>query len=260
MDKNTLRDIFYQHDGRLIHKWDQYFDIYEHYFEKYKGKEINILEIGISHGGSIQLWRKYFGEKINLFAIDFNPECQQFEDDRTKVFIGSQTDTQFLDRVISTLPVMDVIIDDGGHTMQQQIVSFEKLFMTLKEGGLYLVEDTHTSYWHAFHGGLRKKGSFIEYAKDRIDSLYDEHVDDKSQIIISEITENINSIAFYDSVVVFEKKKRNKPFHIQKGTETINPYVAATELKKATLWMKLKAKFFGTNNNSFWNNHKGKIS
>lgn len=244
MENETLRNIFYTHEGRLIHKWDHYFEIYEKYFSKYKGKKLNILEIGISHGGSLQLWKKYFGDQVSIYAIDINPECKQFEDENTKIFIGSQSDRDFLDEVISQLPELDIVIDDGGHTMLQQIVSFEMLYLKVREGGLYMVEDTHTSYWYKFHGGLKSPGTFIEYSKDLIDSLYEDHVPNKNEIIINNITKHINAITFYDSVVVFEKLKRRNAFHISKGEETINSYIP-TDMKKKSLLMKIQSVFGG---------------
>ncbi len=99
-----LKDIFYSHQGRNVHKWDHYFDIYEKYFSRYVGKEINILEIGISQGGSIELWKKYFGDKVNIFAMDINPECKTFEDKNVKIFIGSQEDETFLKQMMQELP------------------------------------------------------------------------------------------------------------------------------------------------------------
>ena len=125
MQESKLRALFYNHEGKQIHKWDHYFDIYERFFSKYICAEINLLEIGISHGGSLQLWKKYFGDKVNVYAIDINPECKKLEEERVKIFIGSQEDPQFLQQVASTSPAMDIIIDDDGHTMKQQIVSFE---------------------------------------------------------------------------------------------------------------------------------------
>jgi cephalosporin hydroxylase len=257
MNSNKLRELFYNHEGKLIHKWDHYFDIYEKYFSKYIGQELNILEIGISHGGSLQLWKKYFGDKVNIFAIDINPECKKLEEERIKIFIGSQEDKVFLQEVKKNLPALDIIIDDGGHTMNQQIVSFEILFLKLKNEGIYLIEDTHTSYWYEFHGGLKKANSFIEYSKDMIDSLYEEHVMNKNKININENTQNIYGISFYDSIVVFEKKLRPKPFHLRKGSETIDPYVPK-ELKKPSLILKIKQRFFGRIN-TFKENDKGKI-
>ena len=242
MHNESLRDLFYSHRGNLIHKWDHYFDIYEKYFAKYRGQKVNMLEIGISHGGSMQLWKKYFGANVHVYAIDINPDCKKLEEENTTIFIGSQSDEEFLENVASQLPELDFIIDDGGHTMDQQRVSFESLYMKVKEGGLYLVEDTHTSYWTEFHGGLKNPNSFIEQSKHLVDSLYDSHVIDKSKVTINEITNHINSIAFYDSIVVFEKQLRKKPFHKQIGKKTIKPY-EPTELKKETWFESFMSRF-----------------
>lgn len=259
MEANNLRDIFYQHDGRLIHKWDHYFEIYERYFSKYRGQKLNILEIGISHGGSLQMWKKYFGNDINVYAMDINPECKQFEDENTKIFIGSQSDPKFLSKVIKELPDLDIVIDDGGHTMIQQKVSFEMLYLKVKEGGVYLVEDTHTSYWYEFHGGLKKPSTFIEYSKNLIDSLYRDHILKQDKLILNEITDHINCISFFDSVVVFEKLKRQTAFHIRKGKKVIAPYTPP-ELKKETIWMKIKGRLFGRPENKFITNDKGNLN
>jgi len=259
MNNETLREIFYNHQGRLVHKWDHYFEIYERYFSKYKGQKLNILEIGISQGGSLQLWKKYFGDGVNIFAIDINPECKKFEEDGTKIFIGSQSDRHFLAELIDQLPALDIILDDGGHTMEQQKVSFEMLYSKVKDGGLYIVEDTHTSYWYEFHGGVKKPGTFIEHAKDMIDSLYEDHVVNKDKIITNDITRNVNAISFYDSVVVFEKLERKNAFHIRRGEETIRSYVP-TELKKPSFVMHLRRSLFGKRQHTFTKNDKGKIS
>lgn len=256
MENKTLREIFYQHDGRLIHKWDHYFEIYEKYFSKYKGEKVNILEIGISHGGSLQLWKKYFGKQAHFYAIDINQECKQFSDENTTIFIGSQSDPNFLNDVVSQLPVLDIVIDDGGHTMIQQKISFEILYHKVKNGGVYLVEDTHTSYWNEFGGGLKNSKSFIEYSKNLIDSLYEHHVPNHSKPSINSITKHINSISFYDSIVVFEKQLREKPFHIRKGEETITSY--DPKLKKSFL-NSVKTRIFGREVPSFERNNKGKI-
>ncbi len=258
MKTPSLRELFYSHDGNLIHKWDHYFDIYEKYFSKYRGKELNILEIGISHGGSLQLWKKYFGDGVNIYAIDINPECQKFEDDQTKIFIGSQSDRQFLESVISQIPLMDIIIDDGGHRMDHQLVSFEMLYMKVKEGGIYLVEDTHTSYWTEFYGGLRNPGSFIEKSKGLIDSLYESHIHEKERIETSDVARHIQSIAFYDSIVVFEKHLRAAPFHTQVGHDAIVPFDPVAKRKPSFLEV-LFSKFKKKQRHTFEVNDRGRL-
>lgn len=257
METGTLRDIFYQHKGRLIHKWDHYFEIYERYFSAYKGKEISMLEIGISHGGSIELWKKYLGDKIHIYAIDVNPECKKFEDDQTTIFIGSQSDPEFLHKVLQQMPDLDFIIDDGGHTMVQQKVSFETLFLKVKEGGIYLVEDTHTSYWRKFYGELRHPGSFIEYCKSLVDSLYEHHLVSKDKVLLNDITRHINCIAFYDSIIVFDKKLRDNPFHIKVGQETIAP-TEPPEIRQKSPLERIKEKVFPTKEDPFDHTDRGK--
>ena|SRR5688572_16745625 len=238
---STLREIFHSHNGRMIHKWDHYFDIYERYFSGYRGTSVNLLEVGVSHGGSLQIWREYFGKDANIFAIDINPECKKFEDEKTSIYIGSQEDEKFLKKVIDALPQLDILIDDGGHTMNQQLVSFKNLFPVVKDGGIYLIEDTHTSYWGEYHGGYKKKSSFIEFSKGLVDQMYAWHIDNDKLVPVNYHTENINSISFYDSVVVFEKRNRQEPSHSMKGEATITP-CANPGLKKESILLQIKKK------------------
>ena len=252
----TLRELFYSHQGNLVHKWDHYFDIYEKHFSKYRGQKVNMLEIGISHGGSMQLWKKYFGEGLHIYAIDINQDCKKLEEENTTIFIGSQSDKSFLQNVASQIPDLDIIIDDGGHMMDQQLNSFETLFSKVKQGGVYLVEDTHTSYWTEFYGGLRKPGTFIEYSKNLIDPLYESHIHYDNQLDYNDITRNISCISFYDSVVVFDKELRKKPFHKQIGEMTITPYVQI-EKRKETFWESWKNKFKPKRKHSFEENDGG---
>jgi len=245
-----LKEIFEKHEGRLIHKWDHYFEIYERFFSPFRDTAMHMLEIGISHGGSLQLWRKYFGERANLYAIDINPECRQFGEEKTRVFIGSQEDPVFLAQIARTLPPLDVVLDDGGHTMNQQIVSFRHLFPLVRDGGLYIVEDTHTSYWHAFHGGFRKKGTFIEFAKGLVDDMHAWHIDNEKIQPVNTFTEHISCISFYDSIVVIEKKKRKEPFHSMKGSPVITPYTDPT-LRRESLLARIRKKLFSVKESSF---------
>ncbi|HZE85438.1 MAG TPA: class I SAM-dependent methyltransferase [Puia sp.] len=217
----SFREIFNAHSGRLIHKFDHYFEIYDRYFSKYQGKEIVILEIGIAHGGSLQIWKKYFGEKVKIYAVDINPDCKKLAEDNIQIFIGSQQDPEFLSEMIGKMPRPDIILDDGGHMMKQQITSFNMLYNHLKDGGVYVCEDTCTSYWYEYGGGLRRKGTFVEFSKKLIDSLYTSHFKNR-KITASELTKSINAIHFYDSVVVFEKRLRPEPVHVNKGEKSVN--------------------------------------
>lgn len=208
---NDLEKYFRQNNGRLIGKWIHYFDIYDKHFSQYRGKPVNILEIGVFQGGSLQMWKHYFGDKANIYGVDINPVCKEFEEKNIKIFIGSQSDRKFLRELKKAIPQVDILIDDGGHTMKQQIVTFEELFGHIKHDGIYLCEDVHTSYWIKFGGGHKRRGTFIEYSKNLIDRLNAYHSEQRS-LKANTFTESVNSIHYYDSVVVIEKCKRGVPY------------------------------------------------
>jgi hypothetical protein len=201
-----LESLFRKNNGNLIYKWSHYFDIYERFFERYVDQEVTILEIGVYRGGSLKMWKEYFGSKAQIYGVDINPECKKFEEERIQIIIGSQEDRSFLNKLKASIPKVDIIIDDGGHTMHQQIVTFEEMFDHIKDNGIYLCEDTHTSYWHTYGGGFRNPDSFIEYSKDLVDSLTGWHYGK-----VNKYTKSIKSINFFDSIVVFEKASINEP-------------------------------------------------
>ena len=168
---SQIENYFYNNEKNLIHKWDHYFEIYDRHFKKYKDKDVVLLEVGVSRGGSLQMWSDYFGKGSKFFGIDIDPRCKEFENENTKIFIGSQSDRKFLGYVKDNIPPVDILIDDGGHYMNQQIILFEELFGYVKKNGVYLCEDTHSSYWLIFGGGYKRRGTFIEYSKNFIDML-----------------------------------------------------------------------------------------
>lgn len=101
---NDLQAYFENNTDNLIYKWVHYFDIYEQYFAKYRNTEVVFLEIGVFQGGSLQMWKHYFGPKAKIYAIDINPECKKFEDEQITIFIGDQEDKEFLRYVTEQIP------------------------------------------------------------------------------------------------------------------------------------------------------------
>lgn len=218
MNNNTsdLENYFRNNTDRLIHKWNHYFDIYDRHFKRFRNKDIVILEIGVSQGGSLQMWKNYFGKDAKIYGIDIDPRCKELEEDSIKIFIGSQSDRDFLNDVKKVIPKVDILIDDGGHTMEQLRVSFEMLFDHIKSDGVYLAEDLHTCYWLPFGGGHKRKNTFIEYSKNFIDYLNAFHSKQKS-LKVNSFTKSVDSLHYYDSILVIEKRIKTEPFHEKTG-------------------------------------------
>jgi cephalosporin hydroxylase len=215
---NDLEEYFVKNTGNEIFKWQHYFEIYDRHFSRFRGTAVNVVEFGVSEGGSLQMWKHYFGPAAGIFGIDINPQCKQFEADRIKIFIGDQEDRGFLQSIRAEVPRIDILIDDGGHTMKQQINTFEVLFPHVHQDGIYLCEDTLTSYWPSRTSGYKKKGSFIEYSKSFIDYINAWHSTQPRKLDVSEFTRTAKSLHFYDSVLVIEKGLREKPYTLKTGT------------------------------------------
>src|SRR5689334_8948805 len=124
-----MAEIFYSHEGRLAHKWAHYHDIYDRHLARFRDTGVRFLEIGVSHGGSLQIWRKYLGANATIFGIDIDPRCAVVDDAPSiNVRIGSQTDASLLRSVVAEMGGVDAIVDDGSHYVSHQRASFELLF------------------------------------------------------------------------------------------------------------------------------------
>jgi hypothetical protein len=216
LSENALFAYFVAYrSGRLLDKWIHYFPIYEKHLAPYRDRGVRLLEIGVYQGGSLDMWTRYLGEAATVIGIDIDEAALRLADPGRTVIIGDQADPDFLRSVDEQHGPFDVVVDDGGHTMEQQIASIETLFPTLTDGGIYIVEDSHTSYWEEFGGGERREGTFIEWAKRRIDDLHRYHLPGTVDPVW---TAHVDAIHCYDSVVVFDKKARTPPFSEQAGT------------------------------------------
>ena len=108
------------------------------------------------------MWAQYLHKDSRIIGIDINPECSKLEYKypNVEIAIGDQSDPNFWDNFLKDKNI-DVFLDDGGHHANQQLVTFTKVFPKLNLGGIYICEDTHTSYWPDYSGGLNSRGSFI---------------------------------------------------------------------------------------------------
>ncbi len=208
-----LLKLFAEHDGPIVHKWHHYLPLYDRYFSKYRNKPLKFLEIGVSKGGSLQLWRSYFGPDAAIFGIDINPDCAQFDGQAGQARIGSQDDPEFLQAVVDEMGGVDVILDDGSHVMNHIRASYRSLFPRLSVGGLYMIEDLHTAYWQDWGGGLGASGNFFNTVSKMIDDMHGWSHGRGA----SEGDAGIVGIHIHDSLVVLEKERVSKPVHSEIG-------------------------------------------
>ena len=126
------------------HEYDR---IYDDKFKMLREKELLIIEIGVFRGASLSVLSSYFQNSV-IVGLDINEDAAQYEDKKSRinVRIGNQTDDKFLQSVIDEFGNPDIVIDDGSHICRDVIVTFECLWNSLNSGGLYIIEDTHTSY------------------------------------------------------------------------------------------------------------------
>ncbi|MEH6515831.1 MAG: class I SAM-dependent methyltransferase [Halioglobus sp.] len=229
---NDLERYFNDNTGNLIMKWSHYFKIYERHLSRFRDSDVHILEIGVRDGGSLQMWKSYFGSRAHIYGLDIDPNAGQLNEDQIEVFIGDQEDKDFLEVLKEKIPKIDIVIDDGGHTMDQQINTFDALFSHVSDRGVYICEDTHTSYWASFGGGYRKPGTFIEYAKDKVDLLNAYHNrHGEPGFDVTDYTRSAASMHFYDSMVVIEKAPTEEPELTHTGKMRL-PRFKATRLPK----------------------------
>lgn len=217
--RNPLEAHFRTNRGRLIHKWVHYFEIYDRHFAPYRGKPVTIVEFGVYHGGSLQMWKKYFGRRARIFGVDIDPRCAELAEDRIEIVIGDQEDREVLRALRERTGPIDVVIEDGGHTMGQQIATFEEMWPAIRDGGVYLVEDLHTSYWEEYGGGYKAEGTFISYAKDLVDQLHGWHRREEPAPI-TDYTRHIRGLHVYDSVIVLDKDVVGPPDVQKTGKES----------------------------------------
>ena len=186
--------------SRHMSKWPKYFSLYDRHFSSFVGKRVNVWEIGVCGGGSLQMWKKFFGPRATIVGIDIEPNFY-FEEDQIHVHIGSQSDTEFLSGLVNKYGPPDVLIDDGSHTQTDLHVTFKFLYPLMKRKSVYFIEDTHTAYWKEYGGRLLQDGTIVESSKRLIDELTGRHF-----CGITDFTLTTKGIHFYDSVIVFEKE------------------------------------------------------
>lgn len=210
-----LERLFWGNTGRVAHKWHHYLPLYERYFAPYRDRPVRMLEIGVFKGGSLDLWRRFFGPELILFGIDVDPACARFDGQSAQVRIGSQDDPDFLRRVVAEMGGIDIVLDDGSHQSPHIRASLDVLFPLLNPGGIYMIEDLHAAYWTDFGGGYDAPEGFMQTVKVLVDDLH--HWYHTRGQKIAATADHLAAMHMHDSILILEKQAVGRPMHTQVG-------------------------------------------
>jgi len=216
--KNTLE--CFKNSKVETAKHSTYFAVYDELFAKFKGKEFTFVEVGVAHGGSLFMWREFFGDKARIIGIDINPGAKRWEKDGFEIFIGRQEDPSFWQSFYKQVGDIDILLDDGGHFFDQQIITLDSALDYVRDNGMIVIEDTHSSYLREWNGP--RNFSFQNYALKLAYSLTKRF----GQIAKYQWqSRNIFKICFHESIT---------SFHINRKKSSAESYLISNHGEKMT--------------------------
>ena len=178
MDKaQPLSSLYDLHSGKVTDKWSSYLDTYEQVFAPLRTKPINMLEIGVQNGGSLEIWARYFKKAKRIVGCDIDEKCRSlaYSDSRISVVVGDANSLETEQAIARFARKFNIIIDDGSHRSGDVLSSFVRYFPYLPNDGIYIIEDMHCSYWPSYEGGLLSYTSALEFFKLVVDIVNEEH-------------------------------------------------------------------------------------
>jgi len=230
MELTSVESLHRTKTGKISDKWESYLPHYDQLFLPLRDSSLNLLEIGIQNGGSLETWASYFRNGKLFIGCDIDTKCEvlRYEDSRIKVVVGDANETSTFQKINSLSPVFNVVIDDGSHRSIDILNSFVNYFPLLNPGGVYVVEDAHCLYLNDFGGGLLNDYGAYAFFKRLVDILSFQFWSD--QVTINAYMRTffdqrttpsfiidgwIESIEFKNSIITIKKAQR--PGHDKLG-------------------------------------------
>lgn len=192
---------------RKVSKWAHYLPIYDSLLAEYRGRPVTLLEVGVDEGGSLEGWRSYLGPEARIIGIDSNA-ATQLGAEGFEVIIGDQADREFWAEQLPRIGPIDVVIDDGGHSNTQQIVTVASVLASVRDGGLIVVEDTHSAFMPKQYPAARGFG-IMDFARHITDVMQTrnpmtvDHPEDTAGFAGA-----IHRVQFFESMIVFHVDRR----------------------------------------------------
>jgi 23S rRNA U2552 (ribose-2'-O)-methylase RlmE/FtsJ len=195
-------------EGPGIWKWRHYFQIYHRHLARFVGRPVHVCEIGVYSGGSLGMWRNYFGPASQIYGVDIEEACRVYERENVRIFVGDQGDRSFWKRFTSEVPALDVVIDDGSHLAEHQIATLDSLLPNMRPGGVFICEDVHGLH-NAFHAYVAGLGTHLHALEGEPTPLQ----------------RAVDSIHIYPSVVVIERPEHPvQPFEAPRHGTLWQPF------------------------------------
>ena len=164
----SLNDLAIKHKADKSSLYHNFASKYDRLLSGVRDTFTNVLEIGVAQGQSLKMWTDYFPNAA-IHGADIDPSCAASASysNRISFHLLDQGNETHLKSMIMFAP-FDLIIDDGNHWWREQIVSFKSLFPLVKKGGIYIVEDTCTSYWREYKN---HPISCVQHFKNMVDEV-----------------------------------------------------------------------------------------
>jgi hypothetical protein len=235
MASRTIAEIFAGLEQKTM-KWRSYFPVYQELLQPFVGKPVTIVEIGILNGGSLFMWREFLGPQARIIGVDNNPNAKRMEAHGFEIFIGDQADAAFWADFFAKVGPIDVLIDDGGHTNRQQITTVESAIDNVRDGGLVLIEDTHTSYMK--HFGNPSRFSFMNFAY-RVGDAIQARCPITERIGANRFAGAVWSVTVFESMVCFRVNRAL--CQMSEIVEAGHDEIGAVDHRNANHWDPVKA-------------------
>lgn len=261
---NSLYDLYKEHHGKASDKWNAYFDVYSEVLSGLRDKPVRMLEIGVQNGGSLDIWAKFFPKAETIVGCDINPACGTlgYSDPRIKVIVADAGTELAFSQIQACSSEFDLIIDDGSHRSSDIVKGFAKYFPLLADGGVYVAEDLHCSYWQNYQGGLYYPYSSMAFFKRLADVVNAQHWSSGANLsqhvneilkrfgaeILPSFLTRVHSVSFHNSMCVIransEQNNRlgkrvivGEEFSVYAGIEVLSGSECAGEDQSSNPWI-----------------------
>jgi len=205
-------------------KWGEhwYAQHYQTHFAPLRKKPLRLLEIGVggyedprSGGASLRMWKAYFPRAM-IYGLDIRDK-RPHDEPRIRTIMGSQDDEELLKGISAQYGPFDIVIDDGSHMNAHILKSFRVLFPLLAENGLYVVEDTQTSYWPQFGGAPatdHAAPTSMNVLKSLVDGLNHREFPRNAELSPSYLERHVVAMHFYHNLVFVQKGVNDEPSNV----------------------------------------------